>query len=385
MKRNVILLGLISFFNDIASEMVYPLLPLYISALGYGTFYIGFLEGLSEFLLATSQAFFGYWSDYKKNRKLFVRWGYFFSVVSKPLYVLWQEAFWVLFCRLFDRLGKGVRTAARDALLAENSEKETVGKVFGYHRAMDTAGAIAGPLISLILGTYLSLNITHFFLLAFIPGFLAVSLAFLLQEEQKTSAEKKIFNLKNFFSYYKKAPTSLRRLLMVFWLFSFVQGSPFFIFLWLQHLGNSKEKILMGYLIYNLVYGVLAFPFGLLADRISHRRVFFFGGLAFLASYLIFLFLQNEMGFFLGFLFYGLFSALTVATKKAWFSYHLNSRQKATAFGFLATGDAIALLLGQSFLGFLWDTLSPQVSLFSSLFGVLFCLIFTWIFTKKID
>jgi MFS family permease len=168
-------------FADVASEMIYPVLPLYLNEIGFKIFWIGVLEGFAGFTAGISKGYFGKMSDEKGVRLPFIRIGYFLSSISKPIIALIAAPLWIFFSRAVDRLGKGVRTAARDALLSQQTTKENKGKVFGFHRSMDTLGAAIGPVIALIFLVIYPGDYKTIFLLAFIPGIISVLLIFLLK------------------------------------------------------------------------------------------------------------------------------------------------------------------------------------------------------------
>ncbi|MCB0562614.1 MAG: MFS transporter, partial [Phaeodactylibacter sp.] len=149
-SRTVILLSIVSLFNDVASEMLYPIMPLYLQSIGFSVLLIGILEGIAEATAGLSKGFFGRLSDVRGRRLPFVRLGYFLSAISKPLMVIITRHWWVFLARTLDRLGKGVRTGARDALLSDEATPASKGAVFGFHRSMDTLGAAVGPVIALL-------------------------------------------------------------------------------------------------------------------------------------------------------------------------------------------------------------------------------------------
>jgi len=150
-SRVVITLSLVSFFTDIASEMLYPVMPIYLKSIGFTALLIGILEGIAEATAGLSKGYFGELSDRLGKRVIFIRWGYFLSALSKPTMAISKWPVWIFIVRTTDRMGKGLRTSARDALLSDESTPETRGKVFGFHRGMDTLGAAVGPAVALLL------------------------------------------------------------------------------------------------------------------------------------------------------------------------------------------------------------------------------------------
>ena len=182
LTRAVWLLSLISLFTDLASEMLYPVMPLYLQSIGFSVVFIGLLEGVAEAVAGLSKGYFGQWSDRLGRRVPFVQWGYGLSALSKPMLAVLATPAWVLLARTVDRLGKGLRTGARDALLSDETIPANKGKVFGFHRSMDTLGAVLGPTAALL---WLAVHPGQFrplFLWAFVPGVLAVAITLLLRE-----------------------------------------------------------------------------------------------------------------------------------------------------------------------------------------------------------
>lgn len=200
-SKNVIVLGLVSFFNDIASEMVYPVVPIFLtSILKAPASIVGLIEGIAESTASLLNAFSGWFSDKLEKRKIFITAGYSLSTLSKLIIGLAHSWPFVLIGRFLDRFGKGIRTSVRDALIAESSDESNRGKAFGLHRALDTLGAVIGPLLAIFLIKIFNNNLRFIFYLAFIPGIIAVLLLIFLVKEkqverQKTDLPK--FNLKD--------------------------------------------------------------------------------------------------------------------------------------------------------------------------------------------
>jgi len=198
--RTIITLSLVSLFNDISSEMLIPIMPVYLASIGLSALWIGVLEGFAEAVAALGKGYFGKFSDATGNRVAFVRIGYFLSAISKPVIVLFTFPFWIFLARTGDRLGKGVRTSARDALLADESLPEHRGKVFGFHRAADTVGAAIGPAFAILYLGYFPQHYRQLFLYSFFPAMLGVILTFFIR--QHSFAKKKKSSPGNFLSYF---------------------------------------------------------------------------------------------------------------------------------------------------------------------------------------
>src|SRR6478672_158135 len=180
-NRAVWLLSLVSLFADMASEMLYPVVPVYLKEIGFSVFLIGVLEGVAEFTAGISKGYFGKQSDIRGVRLPFVKGGYFLSAVSKPMMALFTWPLWIFLARTIDRLGKGLRTAARDALLSQNATPQTKARVFGFHRGMDTLGAAIGPSLALLFLILYPKHYQAIFFIAFLPGLISVALIFLIR------------------------------------------------------------------------------------------------------------------------------------------------------------------------------------------------------------
>ncbi|TBR06647.1 MAG: MFS transporter, partial [Rugosibacter sp.] len=168
--RNIWIISLVSMFTDIASEMLYPVMPIYLKSIGFSIVLIGVLEGFAEATAGLSKGYFGKLSDNMGRRLPFVRWGYFLSAISKPMMAIFTFPFWIFSARTIDRLGKGIRTGARDAMLSDEATTQTKGTIFGFHRSLDTLGAVIGPLSALVLLYFYPGHYKTLFFIAFIPG-----------------------------------------------------------------------------------------------------------------------------------------------------------------------------------------------------------------------
>jgi MFS family permease len=181
--RTIFILSLVSLFTDIASEMLYPVMPMYLTSIGFSVVLIGILEGFAEAIAGLSKGYFGYLSDSKGKRKPFIQSGYMLSAVSKPMMAVLTFPVWIFFARTIDRFGKGIRTGAGDAMLSEETTQEYKGRVFGFHRAFDTLGAALGPSLALIFLIFFPGQYKTLFLIAFIPGMFAVVLTIILKDK----------------------------------------------------------------------------------------------------------------------------------------------------------------------------------------------------------
>ncbi|MFA5782619.1 MAG: MFS transporter, partial [Bacteroidales bacterium] len=228
--RTILLISLVSLFTDVASEMLYPVMPVYLRSIGFSVLLIGILEGIAEATAGLSKGYFGNLSDKKGTRMPFVRWGYSLSAISKPLLAIFIYPLWVFFARTLDRLGKGIRTSARDALLSDETTKEHKAKVFGFHRSLDTFGAAIGPVIALIYLYFYPEQYKWLFIIAFFPGLLAVFITFLIKEKRKqiSEPEKDRVGFLSYLKYWKKSPSVYKRLVIGMLVFTVFNSSDVF-------------------------------------------------------------------------------------------------------------------------------------------------------------
>ncbi len=364
LTRTIWLLGLVSLFTDMASEMLYPIMPLYLESIGFSVLGIGILEGIAEATAGLSKGYFGKLSDYRARKVPFVQLGYLLSALSKPLMAVWTAPLWVLGARTTDRLGKGIRTGARDALLAAEGSYATRARIFGFHRGMDTLGAAIGPLLALLFLWVYPEHYRTLFLLAFLPGLVAVGFTFLLKEPPAAETPKKGGAGPGFFSFLKYIPESspaYRRLLWGLLAFALVNSSDLFLLLLLKYKGLSDSALIGFYIFYNLVYALAAFPAGSLADRWGLKPAFISGLLLFAAVYGGMALAGAWWHFGLLFLLYGLYAALTEGVAKAWISNLAGAEERATAIGTYEGLRSVATLLASALAGLVWLQFGPAV------------------------
>ena len=371
-SRTVILLSLVSLFNDISSEMLLPVLPAYLSSIGFTALWIGVLEGLAEAVSGMSKAYFGKLSDSFSFRTPFVRWGYAMSAVSKSMLVLFTYPVWIFLSRTLDRLGKGVRTAARDALLADESQPEHRGKVFGLNKAMDTLGATAGAAFAAVFLYFFPGNYRKLFFIAFIPAVVAVAITFIVRERAKeTNKWMGVKNAFSFFKYWKTSSAAYKRIVIGFLLFALFNSSDAFIFLVGKHLGLSDSIVLTAYIFYNLVFALLSLPFGHLADKVGMKNTYMIGILFFAIAYFVFPQASSPSIYFAAFFLYAFYAASTDGISKAWISNHCLPREKATALGFYSGSQSLVILMSNLLAGILWSASSPNTLFLVSTGGAL--------------
>lgn len=377
--RIVWILSLVSLFTDMASEMLYPVLPVYLRSIGFSVLIIGILEGIAEAAAGLSKGYFGNVSDKTGRRAIFVQTGYALSAVAKPLLALFVFPVWVFFVRTLERLGKGIRTGARDAILSDQAIAETRGAVFGFHRAMDTLGAVLGPLLALIYLYFYPMNYRTLFFLAFIPGLLAVFTSLLLKDKNPVSAVKqKLPSFFTFLKYWKRSPIRYRRLVTGLLMFALINSSDVFLLLKVKEAGFDDATMIGMYIFYNLVYAVFSFPLGLLADKIGLKTIFIAGLIIFAVVYAG-MALSTSLFLFAGLFFlYGIYAAATEGISKAWISNIADKSDTATAIGNYTGFQSIATLLASSFTGLLWFQFGAAIALIS--IAVLTIVVITYFF-----
>ena len=380
--RQVIILGLISLFTDIASEMLYPVTPIFLTAvLGSSMAVVGLIEGIAEVTAGFLKGYFGIISDRLGKRSIFVRLGYGISALSKPLPGIFPAISTVVVSRTTDRIGKGIRTAPRDALLGSHS-KENSGAIFGFHRGMDTLGAALGPLFALLILYFSPDDYKLVFLIAFIPSIIAVAFTFLVKD-QKTASKKS--GRKNLKEFWQSAPKQYKSVLLLLTIFSLVNSSDVFLILKSNDISKSGTIAILCYVFYNLVYAGFSFPLGKLSDKFGKSKIYASGLIIFSAVYLGFALSSSLLIIWILFAFYGIYSASTEGISKAWISDFVSNEQKGTAIGLLAMLNSFAIMLGSLLTGILWDRFGSSVPfLISSIVSLVVALIIALkFFTKR--
>lgn len=361
LTRTVWIVSLVSLFTDIASEMLYPVLPIYLKSIGYSIIYIGILEGAAEALAGFSKGYFGRLSDLTGRRAPFVRAGYALSAVAKPVMVLVMNPAWVFLCRTLDRLGKGIRTGARDALLSAEATPATKGRIFGFHRGMDTLGAAIGPFLALVYLSYFPHKYTDLFLFAFLPGVLAVVLTFLLREKNTPRANPKFVSPFDFVHYWKSAHASYRATVAGLLLFTLINSSDVFLLLMAKEHGFSDQYVIGAYIFYNLIYALFSYPAGKLGDIIGLRKTFLIGITLFIAAYALMAFANRIELIVAVFFIYGIYAAMTEGISKAWITNLCAAGDTATAVGTYTAFSSVGTMVASAVAGVVWFAATPPV------------------------
>lgn len=351
-SKQVFILGMVSLFTDIASEMLYPVTPIFLTVvLGSSMAVVGLIEGIAEVTSGLLKGYFGNLSDKLGKRSIFVVFGYGISALAKSLPGIFQNIPVVLTSRVSDRIGKGIRTAPRDALLASYSNGNS-GAVFGFHRALDTLGAAIGPVLALVLLNFYPNNFQLIFLAAFVPSVIAVVFTLFVKDNDASSNEK---SKKNYLEFWKSAPNQYKQVLVLITIFSLVNSSDVFLILKSQNITQSSSLAIFGYVFYNIIYAIFSYPLGGLADKYGKQKVFSFGLMIFSAVYFGFAFLNDINLIWILFALYGIYAASTEGVSKAWISDLIPSEQRGSAIGLLTMLSSFSVMLGSFLTGILWD------------------------------
>ncbi len=380
-SKTVWILSLVSLFTDMASEMLYPIMPFYLKSIGFSIVLIGILEGFAEAIAGLSKAYFGKYSDLTGRRVPFVQIGYAFSAISKPMMAIFTFPLWVFFARTLDRFGKGIRTGARDAILSDEATAETKGKVFGLHRSMDTLGAVLGPAIALLYLHFYPENYKTLFFLAFLPGVAAFLSTFLLKDKQiikaKTENKPSVFS---FLNYWKESPSNYKKVVIGLLIFTLFNSSDVFLLLRAKESGLDDTMVIGVYIFYNLIYALFAFPIGILADKIGLKKILLFGFLLFSIVYFGMAFNTNKIICIALFFLYGIYAAATEGISKAWISNISEKKDTATAIGTFTGLQSICTMLASSMAGLLWFQYGASVALSVTAIMTIFVIVyFLWI------
>jgi MFS family permease len=363
LTANVVILGFVSLFTDVSSEMILPILPFFlIQVLGANALIVGLEEGFSDSVVSFMKIVSGRFSDAAGKRKRFVGAGYALSTFMKVLFPFAQS--WPQFVgmRVVERTGKGVRDAPRDALLSESTPAETRGKAFGFHRSMDTTGAILGPIVTLVLLATVaaSMNVADQYrlilLLAAIPAVVSVLIVLLVREPSRAPLPKQPLRVA-----FRGIPRPLLMFIAIASLFSFADFSYAFLLLRAGQ-SNPTTIVILLYVVYNIVYAVHAFPAGILSDRVGRRPVVLVGYVAFIAMTTLLVFSNALAVLVVAFILYGLEYGMAEGTQRALVADFAPPEIKATVLGAYHTSVGLVKLASGLVAGFLWVAVAPTAT-----------------------
>lgn len=352
--RNIIFLGLVSCFADISSEMVYPIIPLYLTAvLGATPALVGVIEGIAESIASLLKVFSGYISDRFQKKKAIAFTGYATGVIYKLALVFSSSWLGILTARVIDRFGKGIRTAPRDVMVAESSDKASMGKSFGIHKMLDMAGSAAGILLAYILLTTMGEgSYKTIFIVSVVPVLIALFL-FLFIHEKKEKREK--VEREYFWKNIKSLDGRLKLYLAVTFLFTLGNSSNSFLLLRAYDIGFSSSTAILLYFIYNVTASLLAVPCGKLSDKVGRKKLLVAGYITFSMVYFGFAFCTGKILLVLIFIIYGVYTAMTAGVERAFISEIAPKELKGTMLGLHSTFVGIALLPASIIAGLLWN------------------------------
>jgi MFS family permease len=371
---NVFFLGIVSFLNDISSEMIFTLIPLFLSnVLGVTTTVIGLIGGLSESADALFRIFSGWFSDRIGRRKSLAVAGYTVSTIAKPFMYLASTWGVVLGVRFGDRVGKGIRTSSRDALLADSAPPEERGRSFGFHRALDTSGAVTGLIIAAVVvyfvqggGFGLSLKTYHWLvLIGIVPAVVAVLILLRFVKERRRrilpESHRPGFNLVKLAAGFD---TRFKLFLVIMTLFTLGNSSDFFVVLRAQNMGFSVFHIVLMLILFNATYAAVALPAGKISDRLGRRRVISMGWGVYALIYLGFALAGEAWQVWLLFAGYGIYYGIVEGVARAFVADLVPAEKRGTAYGLYHGVVGLTLLPASLIAGWLWQAYSPEAPFF---------------------
>jgi MFS family permease len=371
--RNIYAFGLTSFLNDTASEMAYWVLPAFLASIGAGAAQLGIIEGIAESVASFAQLFSGYLADKISHRKPIVVGGYFVANAVKPLLALVSSWWQILGIRFADRFAKGVRGTARDVMVADSVDKSKIGSAYGLIQAMDSAGAIVGPLLALaVIGRF---GMRGVFAWAAIPGALCVIVAWLGIREQfvegrasspvKAERSSAVSSLAKS-EWLPKLPIGFYYVLAVVTMFSLGNSSDMFLVLRAGNIGIPASRAPLLGLVFNIMFTLVSWPAGKFSDRFSRSAIAAAGYLVFAIVYFVFALAPSQLAIWLAMAFYGLFYALTNAVLKALIVESVDTGVRGRALGIYSFCISVTTLLSSVITGALWKIYGPAVPFYFS-------------------
>jgi MFS family permease len=377
--RNIIIVGFVSLFTDLSSQMIFPLIPLYLISLGAGAWVVGLVEGAAETTASLLKVFSGYWSDKIKRRKPFVFVGYSLSSVTKPLFALTTSWPFILFVRVVERIGKGIRDAPRDAIVAESADASVRGKAYGFQRAMDGLGSVSGAALAFILLPLMGFK--SIFLFAFLPGVIAVLCVLLIKEERRPLTIKKQ-KTESFQVSLKRLPWNLKLFVIISTIFALGNFGYAFLLLKAKNIGFTDENAILLYVLFYVVYSLFTIPAGILSDKKGRKPVLMAGYVLFSVTAIGLILTSQIYAIIILFVTYGIFFAMIDGVQRAFVVDLAPPNLKGTALGTFHTFTGIMALPGGFILGLLWDKISPQATfIFAFLLSI--CSLVLFIFVKN--
>ncbi len=378
---NIILIGLVSLFIDMSTEMVYPLIPIFLTAnLGATPSIVGIIEGIAESIASLLKVFSGYIGDVYQNKKRLTFIGYSASVIYKIILILSTSWVGILAARVIDRTGKGIRTAPRDALVAQSSEKKKLGGSFGLHKMLDMAGSATGALLAFVFVAK-GLGYEKAFLYSVIPAVIGISIIPFIREKKNCAVRCEKLTLKG-----SKLDGKLKIYLGVLFFFCLGNSSNAFLLLKAQERGFSVSQVLLLYLIFNISASALAFPCGKLSDKFGRSAILVPGYIIYGFVYLGFALLNNKTSVIILFVAYGAYNALISGAERAFVAEAAPECFKGTVLGLYGMLQGIGLLFSSIIAGFLWSGFGSNAPFyFGGAVGLISAVMVMVLFKKKKD
>lgn len=354
---NVVLLSVVSFFNDLSSEMILPILPMFIKELGATEVIVGLIAGLRDSIGSILKVISGYLSDKTGKRKIFVFCGYFSSTIFKFFLALAKTWPFLLAFSSLERIGKGLRDAPRDALIADYTLQKR-GKVFGFHRMMDTSGAILGSIVVFILFWFWLLDFRTIILIASVVSFISLLPLYFVEEHKEKPLKEK------FSGSFATLSSPLKLFILLAGIFSLANFSYMFFILKVQTIFKGRMFVaapIFLYILFNIFYAVFAIPLGMLYDKVGRKKVIFSGYFLFSLTCLGFLFFKSFFAFMILFPVYGIVNAIIKGNQNAYISDLASETVRATALGLFQTIIGLGMLVASLTAGLLWNKISPDI------------------------
>jgi MFS family permease len=360
-------LGFVSMLMDVSSEMIHGLLPIYlVTALGVSTLTVGVIEGVAEATASIVKVFSGAVSDWLGKRKVLTALGYGMAACTKPIFPLAPSVGWLIVARFVDRVGKGIRGAPRDALIADVSPSELRGASFGLRQSLDTIGAFVGPCLAIALMWATAGHFTIVFWFAVVPAFLSFALIlFAVREPDRLSPSEGTRTLLSIAELKRLGP-SYWRVVSVAAIFTLARFSEAFLILRAQSIGLSSTFAPLVLVSMNIAYAASAYPIGILSDRIQRVTFLVYGAMLLLSSDLVLGLLSNQGGLWLGVVLWGLHMGFAQGVFAAFVADAAPPDLRGTAFGFFNMVVGVASLLASVVAGALWELAGPSTTFFAS-------------------
>ena len=358
LSKNVRNLGWVSFFNDVSSEMIYPLLPVFLTqVLGAGVVFVGIIEGIAESLSSFLKLFSGWFSDRFQRRKGIILFGYSLASVTRPFIGLATSAFHVLLLRSVDRVGKGVRSSPRDALLSQSCPAEERGMAFGFQRAMDHAGAMFGPLIASLLMATATDNLRTVFLLAFVPALFSLWILWrrVTDVSSPSGTTRRPLSIQ-----WKGWNREFKLFLLIITLFTLGNSSDAFLLLRARDLGIQTATIPILWFFFHLSKTIFSIPGGTLSDRLGRRKMMIIAWAIYGLVYFGFASASEPFHIWALFFIYGLFFGLSEGTERAWVADLVDESKRGTAYGAYYFFIGMASLPSSLLMGLIWKAIGVQ-------------------------